>query len=108
VLLTHTSNLKCDELSQKPKGGCELGESREEAALRETWEEAGVRGDLIDFLGTWEHVSKKRTIFHFYELEVRRVEEEWPELQERERKWVNLQVVSCDKEKVNQICVGDV
>ncbi|KAG5252700.1 nudix hydrolase [Salix suchowensis] len=41
-----------------PKGGWENDETVEEAAAREALEEAGVRGDLLHFLGQYEFKSK--------------------------------------------------
>lgn len=41
-----------------PKGGWEIDESVEEAAVREAIEEAGVRGELKDCLGVYEFKSK--------------------------------------------------
>jgi len=41
-----------------PKGGWELDETAEEAAIRETYEEAGVRGVIGDEVLTNESVSK--------------------------------------------------
>lgn len=36
---------------QMPQGGIDDGEKPREAALRELWEETGVTGDLVDFIG---------------------------------------------------------
>ena len=41
-----------------PKGGWEKDETVEEAACREAFEEAGVRGLLQDLLGSWDYKSK--------------------------------------------------
>nr|GMD00274.1 nudix hydrolase 16, mitochondrial-like [Ipomoea batatas] len=41
-----------------PKGGWENDETVEEAAMREAIEEAGVRGDLLHFLGYYLFKSK--------------------------------------------------
>ncbi|KAF9425645.1 hypothetical protein BGZ94_007360 [Podila epigama] len=86
-----------------PKGGWENDESQEEAAARETWEEAGVLGQIVAHLGEFEHKINKRTgvpesIFFFYEMEVQQVEAKWPERKKRERRWFSyedaLQIVS--------------
>ncbi|KAI1317696.1 hypothetical protein EDD11_008002 [Mortierella claussenii] len=78
-----------------PKGGWENDESQEEAAARETWEEAGVIGKIVAHLGEYEHKVNKRTggpesIFFFFELEVERIEEHWPEMKKRERRWFSF------------------
>jgi 8-oxo-dGTP diphosphatase len=48
VLLVHRA--RYDDWSL-PKGKLEPGETWEDAALREVWEETGVRGRLGDYLG---------------------------------------------------------
>ena len=49
VLLVHRD--RYDDWSL-PKGKLESGETWEEAALREVWEETGLRCELCDFLGS--------------------------------------------------------
>jgi 8-oxo-dGTP pyrophosphatase MutT (NUDIX family) len=61
-----------------PKGGVKKSETAGEAALRETWEEAGVTGRLEqEFEG-------------FFVLQVEEVADEWPEKGERQRYWFGL------------------
>lgn len=54
-----------------PKGHLELGESSEQAAVREVWEETGIRGEIIAPLGTidfWFVAETQRihkTVHHF-------------------------------------------
>ena len=43
-----------------PKGGWEIDETQREAALRETWEEAGVRGDIVAEVGKYEFRPSQR------------------------------------------------
>ncbi|RIA96208.1 NUDIX hydrolase domain-like protein [Glomus cerebriforme] len=76
-----------------PKGGWENDESEEEAAARETYEEAGARGRIVSLIGVWQHhVIKTKTglpkaEFSFFEMEVDKLEERWPEMDERDRQW---------------------
>lgn len=97
-----------------PKGGVETDEPDfKDTAARETWEEAGVIGTIVDALGTIEdmrppkdwnkdlksfenakndlEVSKHppRSEFHFYEMKVAQLAEEYPEKYKRNRKWFN-------------------
>jgi diphosphoinositol-polyphosphate diphosphatase len=78
-----------------PKGGWELDETQEEAALRETWEEAGIRGKIKRKLGPFYHTKtlangNPSAEYYFYELEVEEVADKFPEAKERERKWFSL------------------
>ncbi|THU57798.1 hypothetical protein C4D60_Mb03t07340 [Musa balbisiana] len=73
-----------------PKGGWELDESMPEAASREAFEEAGVRGNFEGTLGHW--TSKGDDKIHFmYALRVTEVLQQWPEMEARERKWVTVE-----------------
>ena len=77
-----------------PKGGWELDETVEDAAARETVEEAGVRGDIDPRgLGVYEFFSKRNSCqckAHMYVMHVKEVLDEWPEKARRARKWVPL------------------
>ncbi|KAJ6802726.1 nudix hydrolase 16, mitochondrial-like [Iris pallida] len=82
-----------------PKGGWENDETVEEAAVREAIEEAGVRGDLKEFLGHYNFRSKshqdefspeglcKATMFA---LHVKEELDSWPEQSTRNRKWFTI------------------
>ena len=86
-----------------PKGGNELDESEIETAIRETWEEAGVKGIIIDELPVvLDSRGKKAPVikgefdpkamipkseFHFFELRVLELAMKWPESGQRERRW---------------------
>lgn len=83
-----------------PKGGWETDESMEEAALRETIEEAGVTGELEEKLGKWQYKSKRHNIIHdgyMFALHVDEEYERWPEAEFRQRKWVGL-------DEARQVC----
>ncbi|KAK3132109.1 hypothetical protein QOZ80_6AG0515930 [Eleusine coracana subsp. coracana] len=77
-----------------PKGGWELDESMEEAALREAAEEAGVAGEVAGPpLGVWWYRS--RSYDATYEgivlpLRVTAEMERWPEMGARRREWVSV------------------
>ncbi|KAE8676148.1 Nudix hydrolase 21 [Hibiscus syriacus] len=74
-----------------PKGGWEKDESMEEAAIRETIEEAGVLGEIECKLGKWSYKSKRQSIFHeghMFPLLVKQELDQWPEKNIRKREWV--------------------
>ncbi|XP_060168945.1 nudix hydrolase 18, mitochondrial-like [Lycium barbarum] len=78
-----------------PKGGWEIDESLKDAALRETFEEAGVLGDveIQDYLGTWSFKSKSQGTFHeghMLPLLVTEELEDWPEKSARQRLWMKF------------------
>ncbi|KAI4307663.1 hypothetical protein L6164_030828 [Bauhinia variegata] len=76
-----------------PKGGWELDESRKEAALRETIEEAGVRGIVQGKLGKWSFKSKTHdTLYegYMFPLLVQEQLEFWPEQHVRQRTWMSV------------------
>ncbi|PKI77835.1 hypothetical protein CRG98_001799 [Punica granatum] len=75
-----------------PKGGWEIDESMEEAALRETIEEAGVKGKVEKKLGQWRYKSKSQGTYHdgyMFPLLVKEQLECWPEKNVRQRRWVS-------------------
>ncbi|CAA7039213.1 unnamed protein product [Microthlaspi erraticum] len=83
-----------------PKGGWEDDETVLEAASREAMEEAGVKGTLREVpLGVWEFRSKSSCeeddCFggckgYMFSLEVTEELEDWPERENRQRKWLNV------------------
>ncbi|XP_021909432.1 nudix hydrolase 18, mitochondrial [Carica papaya] len=76
-----------------PKGGWELDESMEQAALRETIEEAGVIGDIERKLGKWRYKSKSQGIIHdayMFPLLVKKQLDIWPEKSIRNRRWMTV------------------
>ncbi|CDO57716.1 similar to Saccharomyces cerevisiae YOR163W DDP1 Polyphosphate phosphatase [Geotrichum candidum] len=99
-----------------PKGGVEVDEANDykQAALRETWEEAGAIGTITHYLGPvagtcptqfWDgpKTAKRENEFHFYELELEKLEDVWPEGKERKRKWADYQEAREELLKHNRI-----
>ncbi|KAL7138356.1 hypothetical protein ABFS83_10G157600 [Erythranthe nasuta] len=88
-----------------PKGGWENDETAEEAAEREAMEEAGVRGDLVHFLGCYSFKSKTLQDEYspeglcraaMYALYVNEELESWPEKSHRERSWLKIpEAIEC-------------
>ncbi|KAH3677222.1 hypothetical protein WICMUC_001803 [Wickerhamomyces mucosus] len=92
-----------------PKGGIETDEAEDysKTAIRETWEEAGVTGELIGQLPVVEDLrppkewgkltndkilnNPPRSEFHFYEMLVEKFHDIYPESKERKRKWFSFQ-----------------
>ncbi|KAI4374472.1 hypothetical protein MLD38_012462 [Melastoma candidum] len=75
-----------------PKSGWEIDETMEQAALRGTWEEAGVVGTLKDNLGEWCYKSKSsssRHDGHMFSLHVDEQLDSWPEKDLRKRRWIS-------------------
>lgn len=72
-----------------PKGRLDPNLTAAESAAREAYEEAGVEGRLSpQSLGTYvHHRGSDLQEVEVYELEVRRILEDWPEKQERRREW---------------------
>ncbi|KAK6942173.1 NUDIX hydrolase domain [Dillenia turbinata] len=88
-----------------PKGGWENDETVEEAAAREALEEAGVRGNLVHFLGYYMFKSKtlqdefspeglcKAAMFA---LLVKEELQSWPERSTRCRSWLTIpEAIEC-------------
>lgn len=76
-----------------PKGGWECDETMEEAAKRETLEEAGVIGTVEEKLDRWFYKSKRCDIMHWghmFPLRVNKQCDSWPEKDLRQRKWMTV------------------
>ncbi|KAA0046370.1 nudix hydrolase 18 [Cucumis melo var. makuwa] len=74
-----------------PKGGWELDESLEQAASRESLEEAGVLGKVESQLGKWRFISKSQGTYYegyMFPLFVEEQLDLWPEKHVRERIWM--------------------
>lgn len=110
-----------------PKGGVELDEATnfKTTARRETWEEAGVIGKphlrrlpaVEDHrfmkINDAKYVSEKidlniegvkipRSEFHFYEMQVSELCQEWPESNKRKRKWCTYEEAKHELHKSNR------
>eukprot|EP00484_Ammonia_sp_Unknown_P011206 CAMPEP_0197076436 /NCGR_PEP_ID=MMETSP1384-20130603/212111_1 /TAXON_ID=29189 /ORGANISM="Ammonia sp." /LENGTH=333 /DNA_ID=CAMNT_0042515293 /DNA_START=49 /DNA_END=1051 /DNA_ORIENTATION=- len=75
-----------------PGGGWEIAESAAEAARREAFEEAGIRGSVVKQIVADQHYTSdkgnKSRLWGFL-LAVDKLEDEWPE-SERRRKWMSI------------------
>ncbi|XP_065851317.1 nudix hydrolase 4 [Euphorbia lathyris] len=76
-----------------PKGGWENDESMVDAGMRETFEEAGVSGEIEEKLGKWFYMSKRGSIMHeghMFPMLVQKQLDHWPEKNIRKRRWVSV------------------
>ncbi|KAF2724043.1 hypothetical protein K431DRAFT_164401 [Polychaeton citri CBS 116435] len=83
-----------------PKGGWETDEATQaDAACREAWEEAGIHCKVERDLGEIEEKRSESQIkkhgteapkasYRFYEVQVEKVADSWPEAHKRTRQWV--------------------
>lgn len=76
-----------------PKGFIDPGDTEQDAALNEAWEEAGLRGHLVgEALGTYQYQKfLSRLSVVVYLMEVLEEEPTWLEQRIRERRWFPLQ-----------------
>ena len=74
-----------------PQGGVEPGQTAQEAAIAETWEEGGVRGVASEEpIARYEYdIGAGRCKVDIFEIEVNVVEDDWPESHERRRVWLS-------------------
>ncbi|SAM00223.1 hypothetical protein [Absidia glauca] len=88
ILLISSSNKNKDHWVI-PKGGWEDDETQAQAALRETWEEAGLKGRITRHLGVFEEATKKQIKGHhwIFEMQIDEVCKKFPEKKKRERRW---------------------
>ncbi|KND00061.1 uncharacterized protein SPPG_04404 [Spizellomyces punctatus DAOM BR117] len=83
-----------------PKGGWESDETQEESALREAYEESGIKGTLTRNIGTFPHTKYfpdsdiPTCEFTFFEMDVTTFCEDWPEQGERQRRLFNFEEAS--------------
>ncbi len=76
-----------------PQGGVEPGQTAQEAAIVETWEEAGVHGAASEepFAHYDYPTGAGRCRVDIFEIEVETVEDDWPESHERRRVWLSAE-----------------
>lgn len=76
-----------------PKGFIDPGDTREETALNEAWEEVGLRGRLVGRpLGTYQYRKwRAHLTVIVYLMEVQQEEPTWQEGFRRERCWHRLE-----------------
>ena len=76
-----------------PKGVVDRGDTREETALNEAWEEAGLKGRLLgDAIGTYKYRKWDRTLrVAVYIMEVLDQADTWDEADFRERRWTSFE-----------------
>ena len=75
-----------------PKGMVERGDTHEETALNEAWEEAGLKGRLIGgAIGTYEYEKwDLDLVVAVYVMDVLEQHADWEEAHFRERTWTSL------------------
>ncbi|ORY10994.1 hypothetical protein LY90DRAFT_438722, partial [Neocallimastix californiae] len=89
-----------------PKGGWENDETVTSAAMRETWEEAGVKGEIVSMIGKFKQYKKfkkntcKKNPILLYEMKVTEIADDWPEKNERERCWVRIIIIDVIVDKI--------
>lgn len=75
-----------------PKGVIDPGDSPQEAAIREAWEEAGIEGEMDSHefarfqQKKWEGICTIRV----YRMSIKLILDKWPEQDTRERKIVSV------------------
>jgi 8-oxo-dGTP pyrophosphatase MutT (NUDIX family) len=74
-----------------PKGIVDPGETPQQSGLKEAWEEAGLRGEIVGSVVDHFTYEKWGTVLHVDVLlmQVDRVEDQWPEADQRQRCWLN-------------------
>ena len=79
-----------------PKGLVDPGETHEEAALKEAFEEAGIEGTLVGApIGTYQYEKwQVELTVQVYVMRVTNELEEWDEMTIRERHWLKSRKAS--------------
>ncbi|KAI7903621.1 NUDIX hydrolase domain-like protein [Cokeromyces recurvatus] len=77
-----------------PKGGWESDETKEQSAIRETYEEGGVLGNIKGLVGNfmdYDSYGELKGNVWFYEFEVQQILDQWPEMHFRKRRWCTFE-----------------
>lgn len=76
-----------------PKGIVDPGETPEQSGLKEAWEEAGLRGEIVGQpVGRFADAKWGTDLeVQVYLMRVTDCQTEWPESGKRKRRWVSLQ-----------------
>ncbi|KAI9469773.1 MAG: hypothetical protein EXX96DRAFT_381006 [Benjaminiella poitrasii] len=97
VILTSLLNKEKEGKWVLPKCEVNSHERQEAEVLRETYEQAGVRGQVIGVVGSFYECSKNgqklKTHIKVYELQVDEMFKKWPEKKRRDRRWFTLEEV---------------
>lgn len=85
-----------------PKGIIDPGETAVEAALKEAWEEAGLRGEIVsEPLGVYRYEKWGTDLeVAVYLMRVESADDDWLEAGQRDRRWANAQETA-------QLIIGD-
>ncbi|KAI8888732.1 hypothetical protein K501DRAFT_148795, partial [Backusella circina FSU 941] len=65
-------------------------ETQRQAAMRETWELAGIQGTITRLIGVFAEKSPTGVKAHhsIYELEIKKVKQKFPEMNNCQRRWM--------------------
>jgi 8-oxo-dGTP pyrophosphatase MutT (NUDIX family) len=76
-----------------PKGFIDSGDTREQAALTEAYEEAGLAGEIVGkSIGTYDYKKGSVTLtVAVFLMEVLEEHPTWPEMSFRERRWCSVE-----------------
>jgi 8-oxo-dGTP pyrophosphatase MutT (NUDIX family) len=80
-----------------PKGKVEVGERHIMSAQRETFEEAGLRGTVIGYMGNYKYYRVKEgteVLSKMYLLKVESEALDYPEVERRKRKWFSIEAAA--------------